>query len=92
MTTKPTWPASELRLTKSQAEFLAYGTSRSWSPKLANLTEDSLGRRKMIAWVLLPNGYGALRPSAKGQAALKKYYGRELVAANDNKRVNTNAA
>ena len=92
MTTKLPWPASELRLTKSQAEYLTYGTSRCWSPKLANLTEDSLGRRKMISWHVTPSGHGALRANAKGRAALEKYYGPKFLAANDNKRVNTDAA
>jgi hypothetical protein len=38
----------------------------------------------MLSWILLPSGVGVLRPSAKGRAALEKYYGHELVAANDN--------
>lgn len=83
-TTKLPWPASDLRITKNQAEFLARGISRSWSPKMAARTEDSLGHRKMIGWVLMPGGVGALKPSAKGRAALAKYYGHPLVAANDN--------
>jgi hypothetical protein len=91
-TTKPLWPASELRITKSQAEFLAHGISRCWSPKMAVRTEDSLGRRKMLAWTPGADGY-YLRANAKGRAALAKYYCRTLVAANDNnKGTLTNAA
>ena len=86
------WPAAELRLTQSQAEFLTSGISRSWSPAMAARTEDSLSRRKMLAWVLTPSGHGALRPSPKGRAALARYHGRVLVAANDNQREGANAA
>lgn len=92
MTTKLPWPASELRITRCQAEFLASGVSRGWSPKREARTEDSLGRRKMLGWVLTPSGHGSLRANAKGRAALAKYYGRELVAANDNRREGAHAA
>ena len=87
---KTTWPASELRITKSQAEFLATGRPSSFSAKLSILTEDSLSRRKMIGWVVTPSGHGSLRANAKGRAALEKYYGR--VAANDNRKEGANAA
>lgn len=90
MTTKPMWPAAELRLTRCQAEFLAHGTSPSWSTKLANLTEDSLSRRRMISWYVTPTGHGVLRANAKGRKALQKYY--ERVAANDNRKEGANAA
>lgn len=53
---------------------------------MAVRTEDSLCRRKMLGWVLMPSGHGVLRANAKGRAALAKYYGRTLVAANDNKQ------
>lgn len=82
-TTKPQWPAVELRITKNQAAFLANGLPPSWSPGLSERTERSLSQRKMLSWVLTPSGHGALRANAKGLAALHKYYG---VAANDNKQ------
>ncbi|QDC00352.1 hypothetical protein [Mesorhizobium sp. 8] len=91
-TTKPLWPASELRITKNQAAFLANGLPPSWSPGLSDRTEDSLSRRRMLSWVVTPSGHGALRANAKGLAALNKYHGRSLVAANDNKGTMTNAA
>jgi hypothetical protein len=92
-TTKLLWPASDLRITKNQAAFLANGQPPSWSPGLSARTEDSLSQRKMIGWVLTPSGHGSLRANAKGRAALEKYHGRQFVAANDNKKGTfTNAA
>lgn len=40
----------------------------------------------MLGWVLMPSGHGSLRANAKGRAALAKYHGRTLVAANDNNK------
>jgi len=91
-TNKLPWPASDLRLTRNQASFLTDGQPPSWSPRLSERTEESLSRRKMLSWILLPSGVGVLRPSAKGRAALEKYYGHELVAANDNRKDGANAA
>ncbi|MGN6307298.1 MAG: hypothetical protein ACTHNH_20975 [Mesorhizobium sp.] len=85
-TTKLPWPASDLRITKNQAEFLANGLPPSTSPGLSERTETSLSQRKMLGWVLMPSGHGSLRANAKGRAALAKYHGRTLVAANDNNK------
>lgn len=86
MITKLPWPASELRITKNQAAFLANGKPPSWSPGLSERTETSLSQRKMLSWVLTPSVHGSLRANAKGRAALDKYHGRHLVAANDNEK------
>ena len=85
------WSAAELRLTKNQAEFLASGISRCWSQKMAANTEASLSRRKMLGWFPGSDGW-YLKPNAKGRAALAKYRGCTLIAANDNRREFTNAA
>jgi hypothetical protein len=88
------WPASELRITRSQAEFLTYGGVRVVSPKVTAITEDSLSRRKMLAWHPGKDGF-YLGANAKGKAALDRYYNKQakrLVAANDNKEGSKNAA
>lgn len=89
-----TWPASELRITASQAEFLASGGVRIVSPAVAALTEDSLARRKMISWRPGRDGF-YLCANAKGKAALAHYRRAQEKrnAANDNKpRGDQNAA
>lgn len=82
----PTWPASELRITASQAEFLASGGVRAVSPAVAALTEGSLSRRKMIAWHPGRDGF-YLCANAKGKAALALYRraAERRDAANDNR-------
>ncbi|MBB4272774.1 hypothetical protein [Rhizobium mongolense] len=71
-----TRPSRELRLTKTQADFLRSGEG-SVHRKVNDRTELILGQRKMLAWRRLDDGAYGLGLSAKGEAALSRYRNRE---------------
>lgn len=77
------WSATELRITYAQAEFMFIGRAAHWSQPMAQRTEDSLCRRKMLGWRLNAGKWG-LCPTAKGKAALKQW--EEKRAHNDNSK------
>lgn len=74
--TKSIWPAQELRLTPSQADFLHRGRS-SVHKRINDRTELILKSRGMLAWRKGCDDQFYLVPSDKGQAALSKYEQRE---------------
>ncbi len=74
--TKSIWPAQELRLTPSQADFLHRGRS-SVHKRINDRTELILKSRGMLAWRKGSDDQFYLVPSDKGQAALSKYEQRE---------------
>ncbi|WP_230057844.1 hypothetical protein [Agrobacterium fabrum] len=74
--TKSIWPARELRLTPSQADFLHRGRS-SVHRRINDRTELILKSRGMLAWRKGTDDKFYLVPSDKGQAALSKFEQRE---------------
>ena len=75
------WSPVELRITYSQYEFLLCGRAQHWSQPMAQRTEDSLCRRKMLGWRLKAGKWG-LWPTEKGRAAIDLWES----AHNDNRR------
>ena len=70
------WSAKELRLTRTQADYLRVGNS-SVHQRVTDRTEMILASRKMLTWKKDRAGEWYLGRSSKGDAALAKYEGKK---------------
>lgn len=74
---KPVWPAKELRLTRTQADFLKRRHS-SVHQRVTDRTELILKSRGMLQWRPNEAGEYFLENSIKGKAALERWQGKGI--------------